>query len=107
MAEVRDSPEFQVGEVVRVVDEPYKDCPFSWVNNMDEWCGRRVEILDRHWSSWYDCYAYEIEREYCWSFCGNCFVRDSTDSGSEDEDSELDVSGFSDTLFAVLNIEGR
>ena len=107
MAEVYGSPEFQVGEVVRVVSEPYKDCPFTWADGMDKWCGSRVKILALYWSSEDDCYAYEIERERGWSFCRNCFVRDSTDSGSEDEDSELDVSGFSDTLFAVLNIEGR
>ena len=34
--------EFFVGDKVRVVDTPYMDCPFTWIDDMTNMCGKVV-----------------------------------------------------------------
>lgn len=65
-------PKFNVGDIVRVVDEPYNDCPFLWVSEMTEYCGREVTIafVDFNGRD-----LYRIEEDYeCCAWCENCFV---------------------------------
>ena len=45
--------EFFVGDKVRVVDEPYEDCPFTWVGGMTTMCGEIVTITSKRPSPWY------------------------------------------------------
>lgn len=63
---------FHVGDYVRVVDEPYDDCPFTWIDEMDIFCGREVLITGVGWSNNYNTYYYEIEDCDC-EWCANCF----------------------------------
>ena len=98
-------PKYKVGDVVQVVPTPYKDCPFNWADDMDEWCGRTVVITDCRYSDAYSAYLYHIELHQSesergflptvsrpWSWCENCFVPIGADTTSEDfEVSEIDV----------------
>lgn len=48
----QEAQAFEVGDIVVVVEEPYEDCPFSWVAGMTELCGKEVRIADvtrDHW----------------------------------------------------------
>lgn len=65
--------EFFVGDEVRVVDEPYEDCPFTWVNDMTKMCGKIVTITNKEMASGKGTYLYNIEGSG-WNWCGNCFV---------------------------------
>lgn len=71
----KEAPEFFVGDMVRVVDVPYRDCPLSWVDSMDRYCGKIMEIVRKNYNTQRACYAYRIDADkelYMW--CGNCFV---------------------------------
>lgn len=96
-------PKYKVGDVVQIVPTPYKDCPFNWTDDMDEWCGKTVVITDCRYSGAYSAYLYRIEPAQCeydrgfnpfrmtWSWCENCFVPFGTDTMAEDfEISEID-----------------
>ncbi len=63
--------EFFVGDKVRVVDEPYEDCPFTWVDGMTTMCGEIVTITSKDPAR--GTYAYKIDGSR-WTWCGNCFV---------------------------------
>ena len=66
--------EFEVGERVRVVSEPYLRCPFSWVSEMDNYCGENVTIVDKRFDGYRNTNAYRIDADdtdFVW--CGNCF----------------------------------
>lgn len=65
-------PKFNVGDIVRVVDEPYDDCPFLWVPSMTEYCGKEVTIASVG-DSGEDLYRIEEDDGYC-AWCENCFV---------------------------------
>lgn len=67
--------EFFVGDMVQVVFEPYYDCPFTWVTDMDRYCGELVQITNKNYKSGKGCYGYRISADggsYVW--CGNCFI---------------------------------
>lgn len=71
-------PAFNVGDVVQIVDTPYMACPFSWVDGMDEFCVRYVQIVSVIWSCVQSCYCYHIDADngrFAW--CENCFVADA------------------------------
>lgn len=70
--ETYDSPRFQVGDNVRVVDEPYENCPFCWIDEMTLFCGKEVQIEHRTWIERDNIYAYWIKGSSC-SWCANCF----------------------------------
>ena len=70
--ETESSPRFQVGDNVRVVDEPYENCPFHWVDEMTFFCGKEVQIRRVQWIYGTNSYAYEIEGSSC-DWCANCF----------------------------------
>lgn len=66
--------EFNVGDIVRIVDKPYYDCPFSWASGMDMYCSREAEIKSKEYSAYFKTYVYRISADntnYAW--CGNCF----------------------------------
>ncbi len=42
--------EFNVGDTVQVVDEPYTACPFFWVSGMNRYLGETVVIRRKAWS---------------------------------------------------------
>ncbi len=37
--------EFQIGEVVRVIDRPKRDCRVGWYSDMDEYCGMTATVV--------------------------------------------------------------
>ena len=45
-------PKFKKGDIVRVVDEPYEDCPFEWIGEMDDYCGQTAVITSVTWTEW-------------------------------------------------------
>lgn len=66
--------EFNVGDVVTVVNEPYEDCPFTWVDQMTNMCGRMATITGKCYSEQYGTYRYNIKEDDGSCFwCGNCF----------------------------------
>lgn len=67
--------EFDVGDVVTIVSEPYIDCPFNWVEPMTNMCGDTVTIVKKEYSEQYKTYKYKIQEDgedFIW--CGNCFL---------------------------------
>lgn len=81
---------FKIHDIVRVVDTPYKDCPFGWTDEMDEFCGEETIITDVYWSADDNCHVYFItaDREAN-PWCENCFVMEpdleESDSNSDGE----------------------
>ena len=83
----RPQPDFQVGDKVFVVDEPYKECPFVWVPLMSEMCGKEVTIASVQWAPDRNIYAYRIDedsRSCAW--CINCFREAEADIAEADAD---------------------
>lgn len=83
--------EYNVGDVVQIVPEPYLDCPFKWVEDMDNFCCCTAEIIGKHYYKNKEQYGYriDIDREG-WLWCAGCFV--STDEETEDiSDEEFDA----------------
>lgn len=70
--ETEGNPRFHVGDYVRVVDNPYYDCPFGWIGEMTLFCGKEVQIRRVWWVLARNRYAYEIEGSLC-VWCVNCF----------------------------------
>lgn len=90
--------EWNVGDVVRVVDEPYRECPFSWVDTMDEYCSREAMIRSKSFSTGYNTFRYEIDLDYgTHSWCGNCF---ETDVEEDEADFEVSEDDFEKLLFS-------
>ena len=91
MTEERPQPRFKKGDIVRVVDEPYEDCPFEWIGEMDDCCGKEAVITDTIWVGHRGIWGYYLDiDEYDCTWCENCFADDS-----EIEESDADVT----TLF--------
>ena len=67
--------EFEVGDEVTVVHEPYHECPFSWVSEMNSFCDGTFKIVRKDWYDGYGTYAYTLEGNRCFLWCGNCFVQ--------------------------------
>lgn len=87
MTEERPQRTFQKGDVVRVVDEPYEDCPFEWISEMDECCGKEARITDVIWLGHLKAYGYTIDiDEYGFTWCENCFDSPIPDIEESDED---------------------
>lgn len=77
--------EWNIGDKVTVVDKPYEDCPFGWVDTMDEFCSREAVIIDKQFYGAYGTYRYIIDiddRFHSW--CGSCF--------KVEEEAEFDVA---------------
>lgn len=80
-------PMFQEGDVVRVVDIPYKDCPFLWTSGMDEFSGTETTITNVHWNNTRNAHVYKISADHgSYMWCENCFMVDS-----DIEESDLDI----------------
>lgn len=45
------APKFQKGDVVKIVETPYTDCPFGWVNEMNNYCGWETTVVDLRWNN--------------------------------------------------------
>lgn len=91
MTEENPQPRFKKGDIVRVVDEPYEDCPFEWIGEMDDYCGQTAVITSVTWNEWAGAWGYAIDiDEYCCTWCENCFTEDH-----DIEESDADVT----TLF--------
>lgn len=84
----RSNPTFQVGDIVQVVDVPYEDCPFKWVEQMDEMCGEETTITSVDWFEGRKTYGYRIsgDNESC-VWCENCFI--SLEPDLAESDAEL------------------
>lgn len=81
------SPIFEIGETVMVVDNPYKNCPFYWTDEMTEYCGKEVHIRDRWYVPSKKIYSYLIDGSP-FKWCTNCFVK-IQDSMLEQTESEF------------------
>ena len=86
-------PIYSVGDIVRIVEKPYSDCPFSWVRAMNAYCGKLATIeevlLELDWGDTNE-EGYRIdtdEGEFVW--CATCFEPVETDI--KESDSNLDV----------------
>lgn len=68
-------PRFKIGDHVRIVDEPYEDCPHGWVSPMTHYCGRDAIITGVYAGTYEerDSYYLDVDDGYC-SWCMNCFV---------------------------------
>ena len=73
MKEEYGFPTFQIGDRVRVVDMPFRECPFNWVKPMDKLCGKEFEISNVGWSRERSCYYYCIKGRG-FAFCKDCSV---------------------------------
>lgn len=75
MTEERPQSKFKKGDIVRVVDEPYEDCPFEWIGEMDDCCGKEAVITDMIWFGHRGIWGYYLDiDEYDCKWCENCFV---------------------------------
>lgn len=76
MIEERQVSRYKKGDIVRIVDAPYMECPFTWVEEMNEFCGQEATIISVFWVDRHNTYGYELEFEtddnYC-TWCENCF----------------------------------
>lgn len=66
--------EFEVGDEVQIVTEPYSDCPFAWAPLMNDYLGKTAVILQKCWSENKNTFWYHIDKDnerFIW--CGNCF----------------------------------
>ena len=82
-----DITRFEVGDFVRIVKEPYVKCPFGWVREMNEFCGREARITNvfRRATPAADEYYIDIDRQkYVWSF--KCFEHTDPDINESDKD---------------------
>lgn len=88
--EVRPSPRYSVGDIVRVVDEPYESCPFDWIESMDDYCGCTATIVDVQWNRAFRTWAYsiDIDESGC-SWCEDCFA---TDYNEDIEESDINFN---------------
>lgn len=67
--------EFQIGDTVVVVDEPYEACPFTWASGMDQFLSRTAIITEKFYSDHRNTFAYNINIDpYGYLWCKNCFV---------------------------------
>ena len=88
MTEEKTQARYTKGDIVRVVDEPYKDCPFEWIGEMDDYCGQTATITSVTWNKWAKAWGYSIDiDEYCCTWCEDCFVPES-----DIEESDADIS---------------
>lgn len=91
MSTPRPSPVFNKGDAVRVVDTPYDECPFTWVSEMDKFCGMEVTIAESYWFESRKAYGYYIKEDKdCFTWCENCFEPQAT----EIEESEISTKAF-------------
>ena len=59
--EEMEHPTYQVGDTVQIVSAPYKQCPFSWIATMNQWCGHIVTIRGVEYSTMYQRYRYLVK----------------------------------------------
>lgn len=86
--------EFEVGDVVQVVSEPYEKCPFGWVDTMSPLCGQTVEISNKWWNEGYRTYVYKLkEDKFGHSWCGNCLTTIEPDFDAATDDEILSLFG--------------
>ena len=67
--------EFNVGDKVRVVSKPFEDCPFTWTEVMNKYCGATTQITWKEYNTPFNEMCYYIEADggrFMW--CGNCFT---------------------------------
>lgn len=86
-------PMFNVGDVVRIVETPYNDCPFLWIETMSDMCGNTVTIASVEWNLEHSTHLYRIEEDngdIAW--CQNCFMPIEADIPEADGDMALLLS---------------
>lgn len=86
------NPIFNVGDAVKIVDQPFYKCPFGWVDSMTSVCGRECTITQVCWhpGKRHHYYRTNILPNIIW--CKDCFEEtDQTDL----EESDFDI----ETLF--------
>jgi len=91
--------EFNVGDRVTIVDEPYKGPPDLWVPLMDKFCFAETTITEKKWDSLDKTYYYEIAADgggFIW--CAGCF--------KQADESDFKVAS-DDEMFEMLGIKMR
>ena len=66
---------YKVGDTVRILDSPYMECPFTWIEEMTDFCGQEARIVNVSWIEHFGAYGYLIDIDECGcTWCENCFV---------------------------------
>lgn len=81
---------FAIGDLVRIVSTPYKDCPFVWTDGMTQYCGKPARIVGAYWHVTYKAHYYYIDVDnelHMW--CENCF--EPIDEEKEIAESSYDI----------------
>ena len=83
------TPRYKIGDAVRIVDIPYTECPFSWIDYMNKFCGKEAIIEDVYWNENRKTHGYviDIDDNSC-TWCENCFA---IDQDLEESDADLAV----------------
>lgn len=69
------SHKYNAGDIVRIVDKPYYECPFTWVEPMSVFCGQVTTIRGVHWSNRLGCWSYYLDADDgMYSWCENCLM---------------------------------
>lgn len=85
-------PIFNVGDVVKIVDTPFYECPFGWVGSMTSVCGRECTITEVGWHPSKRHHYYRTNRLPNIMWCKDCLEEiDQTNL----EESDFDI----ETLF--------
>lgn len=90
--------EFSVGDIVRVVDKPYRDCRFGWSANMTAFCGNEYLIRSKEWYDRKECYLYRLSgldgapKGFLW--CAGCFEQSMPEFEIADESGMKDLFGL-------------
>jgi len=88
--------EFDVGDHVTIVDEPYGRCVFGWLFSMNEYCSRDAVIMEKNWDSEEGVYYYKIDADHrFYNWCAGCFKQsDAPDFEAASEEEILEMLGI-------------
>lgn len=79
---------YKVGDIVKIVDDPYDDCAFGWdYGEMDRYCGVETTITKVVWDEYEGRYAYSIaadDGDYNW--CDGCLLQPDPELRESDVD---------------------
>ncbi len=87
--------EFDVGDSVTIVDEPYYGPPDLWVSAMTDYCSVETTIVDKEWDDADGRFYYEIAADAgLFTWCAGCFRQaDTPDFEIASEEEMLNMLG--------------
>ncbi len=88
--------EFNVGDHVTIVDEPYMGCPADWTPGMSNYCSKDVVIKEKIPDYFRGAYCYKIDADNCQhNWYAECFKQvDPPDFEVASEEEMLDMLGI-------------